>query len=209
MTHCNLIFTVLLILLYASCTNFGSEEEQESIDDIEFRILNEKLYLKEDRILVNVEVINNTDSSFLMFSFESLHESLSKESYYANNTLNYPSGLAMFIYDREGNFLEEQELPHLPVEFDDLSEMKNKSDQAYVDRMLFLKANIREKLQLQIDLKYYRPEPGVYTVYLIYYSGKNLYNFVPKDKVTMYEKEYEAHEFKGWLKSDTVELIVE
>lgn len=200
---------ISFVLIAAACSNISSEKAEKSLDDIELRILNERLYLKENQILINVEVINNTDSTFLMFSFESLHESLSKEAYYANDNLNYPSGHAMFIHDKEGKALKEHPLPDDYVDFDDLKKMKKKSDNAYIDRMLLLKANESVKIPLQINLKYYRPDPGEYSVYLIYYSGKNLYNFVPEDTVKMYQEKYSAKEFRGWLKSDTVKLIVE
>lgn len=209
MISMNTELLIFLIFSLVSCTHFNSESTEKFKDEIEFKILDERLYLVDSQISINVQVTNNTDTSFLMFSFESLHESLSKESYYANNNFNYPSGLAMFIHDKSGNRLEEQPLSNDYIDFDDLREMKKKSNMAYVDRMLLLKANATVSIPVQMDLKYYSPKPGEYSVYLIYYSGKNLYNFVSEEQVRSDEKKYNAKEFRGWLKSDTVKLIVE
>jgi hypothetical protein len=195
-----LIFHIIVVICLGNCIDLNGQ--------VEYQIINNQLYSKDNKIHLTVKLTNNSNTSLLMYNFSLLHEGIFKESYYTEK-LNYPSGTAMFIYDKDGNRLEYQEPELGKVDFDDISDMKKRSDDAYINRMIKLKSDTIIEVSLDIDLQYYNPPPGEYNVFLIYYSGNNLNSFVPEKKVKEMEEQNNSIAFKGWIKSDTVKLIVE
>ena len=73
----------------------------------------------------------------------------------------------------------------------------------------YLPAGGKIRKRFGLDMKYYDLKSGQYHINIIYCSGKNLYNLVPKQEVLRLEEKYKAKEFRGWVKSNTLKVKIE
>jgi hypothetical protein len=71
-------------------------------------------------------------------------------------------------------------------------------------------ANARKAkiVTLSISLEGINLKRGEYKICLLYYCGSEINDFVDQKKVAIDEAKFKAHMLRGWVKSDTVKLIV-
>jgi hypothetical protein len=202
---------VILALTIFNCS--GQEEINKK--DFVFEIKDQQIKSQGDSIQISVRIKNNTDTAYLFFAFEWLSEAIADESFYTEDD-NVTSANEVIILDSENqqvfptNFTisppDGEEFK--PFSLDTLEASFSETGKKYVKKMLYLPANSKRDVSLTLSFKYHDLKPGSYDLYLLYYSGKNLYNLVPEEKVRQQEEEYDAKEFRGWIKSNKVELII-
>lgn len=206
----NILF-IILGFVFLQC----SGQENLNNKDFDLKILNEVLIPTNDRLEIDIRLINNTDTSYLLFAFKLLGEAIGDENFYIEDE-NITSASDVFILDSKGlqvfpadfTVSPPEDMDYKPTSLDTLQNSLARTGKAYEKGMLYLPAKSEINEELVLDFKYHDLKPGTYGLFLIYYSGKNLYNIVPEEKVREREKELTAQEFRGWIKSDTVKLII-
>ncbi len=196
-----LTLQLLFILVLISCVRNNGQE------DFVLTITNGKTDDSSDSLILDITILNNTDSSYLLYAFGLCHEELANGSDYTKD-LNFPSGLALVIRDND-----DEPLPQYDPEIDfidsvGLNEMKKETEEVYMNSMINLRAGDSHRSSKKFRMVYHRLEPGEYNISVIYYSGKHLVNFVSSEIQKRMETRENAITFKGWIISNTIKLNV-
>jgi hypothetical protein len=202
----NSFFYYFFVLIVIGCT--AEFKNKEILKPIEIRILDDIVYLENSQVKINMKILNHSDTSYILFAFDLFHEGLSSEEFYTQG-IGYASGTAVFIFNNDGSKLKEHEPDHEPMSFKEIDDVKLMTDRVYVEGAFLINQDSSDYISKIFSLKNLRPAPGKYSLFLIYYSGRNLSIFVSKNKQHMLESEYNAKTYEGWIKSNTVKLIVE
>lgn len=205
-----LIFLISVVFFFECSAQIDNQQQDFVLD-----ILQDEIILSEDSITMKVSIKNNTDTTYLLYAFRFFGEAIGDEGFYTKDD-NITSSTDLFIFQENGrqifpeNFdiTPPKEIDHKPISLDTLERSLRRTGEAYAEKMLLLPAKSEKLEKLSLRIKYHDLRNGIYNCFIIYYSGKNLYNLVSKEQVLEDEKNFDAIEFRGWIKSDTVKLIV-
>jgi hypothetical protein len=205
------IVLIQFILLF-TCSDAQVGKER----DISFIIKDSKIISDGDKISMIVEIKNNTGNAYLFYAFNLLNEALEDESFYTESD-DITSGISVFILDLNGdrifpsNFFVSppSNIDYKPITLDTLSNSLIRTARAYREGTLHLRPYSSKTTQLNLSFKFHNLESGEYKLFLLYYSGKNLYNIVAEEIVRSDERAFNAQEFRGWVKSNSVKIIIE
>ncbi len=204
-----LIYSLLVVV--QSCIP-SKDNEQKTL---ELKIVNSKIVVskRKPNAVVTVYVRNNSVINLLMYNFMTAEgDYLSLLDDYMGG--NCTSGMSFFILDEKDKgitpldmFVDDILGP--PITIDTLRNVLNRISESFVRNTLLVHSHSEIKIDIELDFSDFELNKGEYKLFLLYYSGKNLYNVVPEKTVKSDEKKYNAKEFRGWIKSNTVKLIVE
>lgn len=202
---------LILFVLFFTCS--CAQVEKESA--VSITINDSKVFSDGDKISMIVEVNNNTSNAYLFYAFDLLNEALEDEIFYTESD-DITSGTSVFILDLNGerifpsNFYVSppSNIDYKPITLDTLSNSLIRTASAYREGKLHLLPFSSKTVKLSLSLKFHNLEHGEYQLFLLYHSGKNLYNIVTEEIVRSDENEFNANEFRGWVKSNSVRLII-
>lgn len=182
---------------------------------IQIRLLNEKIVYDELGFNLKVSITNKTDTTFLLYELKDVEDGW----WDGRTTYMEPDngvGSVIFILDENreqlklkliAELLDKYESHYTPVPLDSIEERFYKSwiiipakgtGEFIVPIIPKIKASgERDKLP-----------KGEFTLSFLYYSGQNIINVVPKERILEEEKKYNAMMYQGYVESNTVKLIV-
>jgi len=182
-----------------------------------FQILNKELVLTPgpDQLSVDVAIKNSCDSSFILYDFKIINPGSSNLKLYTQP--NYVAGNFLFVLDQkdEVKYLFRPWPPKPVGKFispDDSSARVGNAIRQHAERMienkLVLKSNStwKGKLEALVDKREFAQ--GEYSFFLIYSCGRNITNVIDRGVIDKEEEISNAILFKGFLKSNTVKLIL-
>ena len=209
-------FVVLFILL-GQCRGI-LHADHESLG---FKIEGKTIFVPqgEKELNVNVRLEKGTDGTLILYAFKKasfLDSSI--DSIFFNDIVNSGgAGTVLVLLDENGSRRE----MHIDVCFDcpgksvidehyplSLSRVQELGKETYVNGAVYLKGRSRQTTNLKIPLTDVSLDKGKYTFYLIYYSGKELYDVVDRASVESDERRLNGKVMTGWIKSDIAQLIV-
>lgn len=217
-------FFVTSVLLFF-CT--GMKERGK----IDYRILEREVHLRNEspNFEVTVELENSTSRNLILYGFRRTYSPFLSDSLLC---IDRPgAGNAIFVTDSLGNMMPDEitiemhggEYFQKPVTDDSLSSVLKKVRSDYMNGKEILKVGQKRQAKVKIDLKnnpaLSQLKPGKYLMYLMYYAGDDLTRVVegtpfgvsPIEEATMKsdEKKYNAIVFRGWIKTNKINLVVE
>lgn len=163
---------------------------------------------------------NRTDTNFILYGFRKvlILDSSIDSIFFNDIIINGGAGSVLILLNKNGS---RQEI-HPEVCFDCgqqnkeeyrnpdyLSIAKMQAKDIYSRTKEFLKGNSYRVITLEFSLTNVELDCGEYYLYIIYYCGSDLYDIVDKKTTDRDEKKLRGKVFHGWLKSNTVKLIVE
>jgi hypothetical protein len=208
----------------------------DSNTKLQVTILDSRITLKpgDDSFELNFTIKNNSDSSFILYNFKTLYpggpepEKQMTPNSAVSNTVFLSKESAWLILD--ATFLEESEFikglksgKFIQMDSAELFDsLLHKSGERYRERLLVLKK--REtwigKLPVEVDKFWLLNQKAFYDtfgvrlsgeseLYLIYNCGRNISNIIDLETVRMDEKNHNAVLFQGYVKSNSIKLIIQ
>ncbi|MCF6351577.1 MAG: hypothetical protein L3J06_01065 [Cyclobacteriaceae bacterium] len=201
---------ISFILFCLSCSS--SLESNEGLVSVEILSPNLEIRKNDMALNISIQVKNDSEHSLLLYNFQEFEAALLSEDDYSNGRCT--AGNAIFILDKFNSPLDvytsvPNEIDWTPITVDTLLNVISRLSKSFGGNAIVLKKNSRQDLNVQLDLTGYELREGEYQLYLIYYTGKNLPNIVEKPQQKADEEKYKTEVFNGWVKSNTVKLIVE
>lgn len=166
----------------------------------------------QSQIELGISLANNTNQSFILYRFKEIEDAISDERFYTNDN-DISVGNALFLIDDIGKrckigIVNPRSIEHYkPFTADSLSKSLKDSRDSFLNNKLLIGSNktVNLVLSAQINTKL---KKGIYSAYLIYYSGKNIVNLVSVDRINSDQKENDAILFQGYVKSNIIKIII-
>jgi len=187
-------------------------------DTIGFRIMPEEVRVKNGSFELTSELSNSTSKNFILYAFRRVHQSLFTDSLLCSSLSEQWAGNAFFIVD-ENELLNEVEikfsvheddsLVYKPFPDDFLQQLNKTTELEYMQSTEVLISKSKKEVKLNGKFNFYSLPKGEYGIYMIYYCGDGLTELITPAKIESDERKYKATELKGWIKSNTIKLIVE
>lgn len=203
----------------ALSSNWGA---QCSVDSLKFKIKEKVISLtKYDKELkLTGEVTNFSRGNLILYAFRKttiLDSSI--DSIFFNDILkNGGAGNVLLLLDKNGNRKEihveacsdcenqNTEDSHNP---NYISIATSKAKNIYRETSEVLNPISTKKVTLITSLSKINLERGEYKIYMIYYSGYEIQDIVDNESIKKDELKFKAKLMTGWIRSDTIKLIIE
>lgn len=208
------MLTLCLLLNFCSI-----KDNPNPSDTIGFRIVDKEVYFRDNQFEFTVELSSSANENFILYAFKRVHESLASDSlFYSEFPKGWSAGNAIFIQDESGllNDLEievplheDSSMAYKSFPDDFLEQLNAKTAIKYKQATEVLYSKSKKEIKLNGKLELFPLPKGKYKMYLIYYCGDDLVNFIEPEEIKNDEQKYKATELRGWIKSNTVNLIVE
>jgi len=165
---------------------------------------------KNDTVALSVHIKNIGSENYLFYAFQNIEDGITTEETYC--TPNNPAGLAVLIEQDEKRvcpfLFDGYSDEDSPVTEDDVINTFEKVKKTYTETMLLLKSESENSVNISFDIEKFPLKTGHYKLYLIYFCGENLKNFVNKEAQTEDSVKYNAKIFSGCIKSNKIDLII-
>lgn len=207
---CSRVIFILLIHLS------GCAQERKNDNQMRLLLLEKQIVLSttQSRISLNVALVNRTGKSFLLYGFKKIEDAITGENFYTSDD-DITVGNALFIIDDKGKriklgIIDPLEVEHYkPLTIDSLKTHFINSGESIQGNRILIKSIDSVNFMLSAKIRSGRLERGIYNAYLIYYCGKNIVNLVDAATIKSDEKKSGAILFQGYVKSNTIKLVVQ
>jgi len=163
---------------------------------------------------------NSSKINLILYAFrKTIVLDSSLDSIFFNDIIkNGSAGNVLILLDKNGNRKEiHPEVcfdcgKHNPEDFhnpDYLSIANQRAKNIYAETAEVLNARRTNTVTLVTSLEDIDLRKGEYRIYMIYYCGSEIHDVVDKETAGKDEIKFKAQLLRGWIKSDTVKLIVE
>ncbi len=209
-----IVLNIVALFFLNSCN--AQNMDQKKSDTLKFNISKPKVGLNGNtkNLLIHVKLENSLNQALLLYAFKLTQEAKRPSIDYQNDQGS--SGTILVISDQD----DQQIIPEVIIDFHkDLDEepvtkeviqrLLIEKQNEFVSKKVVLKEYSKVEMDVSIDLEYHDLKPGTYSIYLIYHSGKALKNVVSDSVIKADLMECQAELFQGWMKSNTVRLVVE
>jgi hypothetical protein len=209
--NCMIMFC--LVLSFCSI-----KDNQNPIDTIGFRFVDREVYFRDNDFEFTIELSSSANKNLIFYAFKRVHEALSSDSlFYSEFPSGWSAGNAIFIEDVNGLLkdltikvpLNEDSMAYKPFPNDFLEQLNSNTAKKYTQATEILYSKSKKKITLSGKLELFPLPKGEYRMYLIYYCGDDLRDFIKSEVIKADEKKYNATKLSGWIKSNSVKLIVE
>lgn len=200
---------LLISILLSFCTR--AYEHKNLVDSIGLLIIPREIHIKNGNSAFDFEVqlTNFSSRNFILYGFRRTFEPI------GNDSIMYESkGASCSIFIKGKNVPEEieisisDEVDNKQITEDTLRNVFTELKEQYLETTEVIAAKKVRKVKMNHKFTLFQLPKGEYQVYLIYSSG-DLSDIIESEKIKRDEKKYNATKFQGWVKSNTVQLIVE
>jgi hypothetical protein len=207
------------VLRYASVMCLIVAFKSYGMDDsVRFSIEEKFISVTENtrQLSLHVRITNNSNLNFILWS---LRRSLVLSPRMYSNFFTYRiknggAGTAVVLLDHFGKNVNVMENSGAcldcdsTISHDAIERVRKKILDTYLQSttIVYLQNTIR--VEMTINLEKFILRKGEYKLFLIYYCADNIGQVVGQQIIDDYEGKFDAHTAKGWIRSDTIRLIV-
>lgn len=213
-----LIYPFLLFPLIGLCS--GQKNQISAGDSISYLIAEKEIVLSlgQSSFHVTTTISNSTGTNFILVAFKRAFVTPSKASVFTNASSKPGAGNAVIILDRHGarqrlavadcdDCVEDDSISHRK---DFLTIFKRSVRQNYLEATEVLRAESEKEVTLRIELNSVKLQKGEYEFYMIYYCDyKSIVEILSSKTIEDCQINYNATVLDGWIRSNTVKLIVQ
>ncbi len=173
---------------------------------IQIKLLDKEIVATDRGFELRLSIENKTDTSFILYHFKLFQTGRKDESFY---TKSGGTGSDLFPKDKNNRWfgLELDSKLDRMMKYD-LPFTRATMDSIYDKSYITIKG--RETLQITIPIKLRQGflKKGIYSLFMVYYSGVNIPNVINKEKILADMKKHKAVVYQGYIKSNTVKFKV-
>lgn len=183
------------------------------VDSLSSRLDVDTVFVDVDsqQIVISGTLKNNTNKNFLTYGLDIFGGGSDTDEYYCDGEGS--ASQFVFIYDDSGaqkyiTISSEKGIYDDPVTSEDINAGLSKSRDNMIDSNQVIYPGDSINFVGELDLSSFNLKPGIYDIYVIYSSGKFLYDFLGVEIINTHQKKLNAQLFQGCIKSNTVKLVV-
>lgn len=159
----------------------------------------------------SISLENRFFQDYLAYNVGIFSEGSDIDSYYCDGKGS--AGNYIFLYDSNGkqqytSISLGKSIYDNPVTIEDVETIYDENKKLLIDTRIVIKSQSSFEMTKYFNLKRFDLKPGIYDLYVIYASGKFLYDFLGVDIINTHQQEFNAQLFQGCIKSNTVKLVV-
>lgn len=213
-----LLHLLLFLPLASFCSNQSSDESVGDSISFKFREKEIRMDSNNPNFEITATLTNSSNSKFILFAFRRTAVTVSAYDsiFFAELPGRQGAGNAVFVLDKDGNRQQ--------IVFDDCDDCKETDKKVHQSDFL---SNAREEIKnmylkttealskgkrnvkLKVAFDANQLKKGEYKFYMIYYCGKNIEEIMGGSTFENDGIKNMTIAFKGWVKSNSVKLIVE
>lgn len=212
-----LLYPLLLFPLVSFCSD--KKLKTMTNDSIGFAIIEKKVYVDSSQSSFEITAVlsNPSNENFILYAFKRGFATPSDDSAFFNLSDRSGAGNAMIILDKNGNrepvIVDDcddcEEADPISHRSDFLTILKNTVKKNYLEATEILNAKSGKEVRFKIEFSNIKLSKGEYQFYMIYYCGHDIEQIIDDITIKDDERKNNATALKGWIKSNTVKLIVE
>lgn len=203
---------LLVVLIVNSFIGFSQSSTLNFIpydknQKIQIKLLDKEIIATDRGFELRLSIENKTDSSFILYNFMLFRNGRKDETFFTNNSIG--AGPDLFPKDKNNRWfgLELDSKLDRRMKYD-LPFTRASIDSIYDKSYITIKG--RETLQIKVPIKLRQGflKKGVYSLFIVYYSGVNIPNIIDEEKILADMKKHNAIVYQGYIKSNTVKFKV-